>query len=673
MVIAPYIAITIAAVVVALVLALVWTVIVKAPPSIAAAPVFTEAGYGMRCTDTPTPSGNIPSQFVPQPCGPRLVCIKTSPTAEWGFCKRAIGAPCSTVVECEPAAQVCINVCGRGTSGGLNQPCSRSVPCDEKQGLECSANSVCKYRNGAAGCIDSTDCLQGSCQAMTSLSPDQSVITGGLTAPFGPAKVCVPRYPNGHACTQAYDCISNYCDISTSVDVVTEPNGTAFGSSGFCQNPGQRSGTSGAACLYFQNGQPACPAETVCFAPIEAEHTYGVCVAAPSIWSGAPCSINSGCLPPTVCFHGQCVMPRTNTQLLTNSCAAGNSTGLCTRGYTCMSDVCTPTADFVPDASGTVWSLLQWNRTSPVGLDGTPSSPTAGNWSAVIRNVPAPVGFNTLSVYTLPTGKSLAVYQAADGFYLLNPTPSRLNITGTMPFVVNAVRFTPGGQVGVLYSWTTGGTTRSQVSIQPIPESWVTGRSPEQSDISITNFTGYPTGPLSWFDVDDRTPESGIRFLVIGNSRLYVTLTSINAINTATGLNFLTPLTTGVSWAQFYSYAKGTQDVTAFLFAGNSNPRFIWINVPTGQLPPSISLPPLDIPAVVVMKEALFSSPGGGLSRSKLLYLVDYGPNGGLNLRLYDSTDLVLPGSFNSRLQLAVSQNSAPDFVPGYFILTTTQ
>lgn len=660
----PYIVITIVAFVVLLIIAILWVYVLRAPPSLPPAPEFTQAGFGMRCISAPEAidSGATPSQFNPQPCGAGLVCIKAQPSDIWGFCRRSVGQQCRTLSECESRAQVCIGVCALSPSGGLNQPCSVTTPCDTKQGLQCSSQGVCKLTGGTPGCLTSNDCLDGACQ-----------VIGGIA-------ICTTKQPNGSACSSRLDCKSDFC------------------TDGFCQDPGRNNGVVGAACRYFQQSAPTCQSDLSCFADLSVpDHTFGVCSPTQNFWSGVPCSASAACPLPTACVNGRCTMPTDP-----NSCAPVVSSGLCSPGYVCTQSVCRPQLGArVPSlpspGSEERWGLFQWRAES-----------RGGYYQSLISGIPAPQGKNVLSSLML-LERSIHLYRSIDGFWLL-PAGRKLVIDGPyngiqkigaspgtsiadLQFQVDWIKFTTSGNIAIVYSWIASGVRVSRINVQPLPPSWQTSNpdinlryyitwtgmspnsdiTPGSSQQTQGNFIQYsPRIQINFTQVDDRLPQ--VRLLEIStNNQLYTGITTLQDINQGTiNLNRTYPGAPALNYAEFYSYSKGTVDIDAFVFLEQYYNRFA-IVTPAGQPPVNIQ-----VPAVLtgeITSSSIYSAIGSGIARTAFLYLVQ-SDDGSPRLHLYNQEDLILPGFFQPNAQVSIANlNQSSDSsvaVPGYFVLTTT-
>lgn len=723
-----YIFIIFIVVITIIIVGLTWIPVVRNPPQLPPAPQLEGAGYGMRCVmGTPVPSASgAPQDFTPQPCMSGLSCIKVIADVPWGFCKKSVGQPCITVSECEPDALYCTGVCSKTLIGGFNQVCKTNNVCDT--GLTCripaaGGSGICKLNPGTSGCAIDSDCNTGTCIF------EQNSFVG----------ICRTQYDNGHVCTNNFECLSNNCDTT--------------GGSGSCQPQGISTGSVGAGCTYYQQAPPTCnpittptgTSKSTCFIDtstlptltpdqkVRGIGTYGVCTFEETVWSGGLCSTSQGCIPPTVCYAGSCVMPRTTTLYRPNSCSIDDSSGICSPGYSCSSSAkqCIPSTASVPalplSGGESKWSVLKWSKDS--------SNP-AGSWSAVAgaTNITPPAPTPYMTALSLPQG-DIIIYQINSRdirrFYLVplgGRPPVRLNITGPyngtqligaspatnvqyLYFTVLDVKLTPGGNVAIQYAWLDlmTGTLPTRVTLQPIPDSWRSTTLPPETELhyQITwagmtpntdidpgspqqsgAFLKYrsPSGQvvtnvtISW-DIDDRPDAAGnIRTIfftqsdVSGGGRSIVLASSpLSAINTALTAPFqFTPTSAFYTWAQFYSNSRTVQDINAYLFTTVEQRNQIQISITGTQ--PSITIPPSDIPIIQVVRPSLYSPIGGSLGGSRLFYGAEY--SNGFVYRLYDGVDLVLPGYFNPNSMLAVTQKDPSidptTFIPNYYVVTTT-
>jgi len=135
---------------------------------------YAKSSFGMRCNPNALSAYNIssdPSEYVPQPCADGLTCVTSGtdygidPDKPWGFCKVAIGSPCTFLYQCEPKSKYCVQVCALDSIGGLNQPCFANNTCSGTE-LVCmgsGSSSTCKLTNNSIGCAEGSDCVSGRC------------------------------------------------------------------------------------------------------------------------------------------------------------------------------------------------------------------------------------------------------------------------------------------------------------------------------------------------------------------------------------------------------------------------------------------------------------------------------------------------------------------------------
>jgi hypothetical protein len=277
-------------------------------------------------------------------CKDGLTCFKYTGFEEYGQCLVNLGEPCTTLLECQPAAKMCSLVCSTRASGDLNQPCG--------QDLECSSNLVCIKEgiNPIGLCKKSlgSQCERNN-QCFNNLCFEGE---------------CQPINDNGQICLSNVNCLSGNC------------------SNGYCQTSGVITGQRYALCNYSGGGGvPQCTEPNYCvstqyypsslssrrrmrreelsFSVLSPNPTCQPSQQLPNIIQS--CSSTNSCKPPLMCWNNQCILPRTVDHLLTNSCGVG-TTGICSNGYQCVTGEdpqCLPENDN-PSNEG-IRNLVQWN------------------------------------------------------------------------------------------------------------------------------------------------------------------------------------------------------------------------------------------------------------------------------------------------------------------------
>lgn len=625
-----------------------WVVILRTEPDTGPAPQYTLAGYGMRCL----PGGSEPSpiQYNPQPCDVGLTCV-VQPGSAFGYCKKSLGAACSSILECVPDAKYCTGYCSTSTVGGLNQACvsgscnDESLRCVEQPTLP---PEVCKVAEFASGCYQSSDCADGRCQ-----------LSG-----TGPG-TCFPQYNNGYPCNGDLDCRSGCCSPSSSIATYpsnpsTYPstlNGGVGGggeASGFCQDVLEgdicvANGVQGATCYYPGQGVPGCNAGLVCGLEMPIADAYGMCSIAQEKWpSGVVCSVDAGCLPPTICWRGACIYPQTDSYYLVNECGVGTS-HLCTGGYSCISGSCLGLGE-VPDivpGEAPEWALFHFIEEG------------AGRWLMLAAGISRP---NPGSLSILQGDWRLGLFSVGDIWYLYSSLTGGdqlwpLTITGDI--TPERIWFTPAGQLSFQYISTGGGT---RVWLQPYPSSWRTTTPETTLSFGSSGRGGYP-GVTIHVDVDDRPDQSGnIRVLLVSSSAAiylgYGTQAQINegdaTFTVAPGGPF--------SWGGFYSGSRLIAYPNALysLDSGASTFRFSDID---GRIQSAGYPPVLGSVTPRVLAQSLYSSLGSGPEEARLFYLISAG--GQFVLRAYDNgAEVALPGRVDATAIPVVSVQ-----VPGYYLL----
>lgn len=238
-------------------------------------------------------------------CGPDGVCQ--------GFCKKKMGAICSTIYECTNEANVCSGTCQQVAAiGGLNNSC----PCDE--GLKCveiaGGTKICRKPSGYP-CNFGNECTTSLCN-----------FTG-----IGSLSLCMDGGQLGVSCSFDAQCESNQC------------------SSGFCQLPGKNTGEIGAYC------EPGLfPAVAAC------DTSNSLCIddrcepANQGLLSS--CDSRRLCNPEYQCYNAvagitnMCVYPFNPVTKITyfNSCPLG----VCSDGFSCVSGQCKAGVGLFTDTIG---------------------------------------------------------------------------------------------------------------------------------------------------------------------------------------------------------------------------------------------------------------------------------------------------------------------------------
>lgn len=303
-----------------------WTLSFQTVPTYSAAPQYTAAGFGGRCSNSPEESGeNRPDEYPLQKCDIGLVCVNS-------FCYKNLGTTCNSLLECIPGTLICNGHCSNNNKNGLNDACFQTSDCDT--GFNCD-NNICKRDTGSS-CTKTTNCATNNycnnsiCKLLSN-----------------PGQLC-QIVPNENSCT---------------VDHVCSSSGS--GNINFCQ-PNIDTGTTGAYCyLWNQPGAPevtngsykfitlnagfvtvpSCSSDLVCNIVRDfnglpfnsAIEGYGFC-SFRGEWNGS-CNNSIGCQNPQVCINGKCSFPVEDNKLnFPLSCDFLHSTGICLNNYTCSAD-----------------------------------------------------------------------------------------------------------------------------------------------------------------------------------------------------------------------------------------------------------------------------------------------------------------------------------------------
>jgi hypothetical protein len=309
--------------------------------------LYKNSGLNQRCSATNTQTDNgvtilLPQYFEPQTCGYNLTCVYGDSGAAYGYCKSVIGGQCFSVYDCAPSNTGDIfctgGVCTKGNTGVLFSSCGSSgtigggTICDAAAGLICT-NTICLLSDGYP-CTNSNQCSGGACVGSTGF-PLNNGITG----------VCISRQPPAGVCTVDYCQAGFGCYISND--------------EGYCQPLDKTgpipTGSKGAFCnipLYSSNNNLTCDDGLICNfdASLMAPSVYpslvgyGLCDL-PIYPAASTCSSVSGaCIPPNVCYAGECLAPKEGAtgDSNINWCGYGSTT-VCGNGYECDStNYCRP-------------------------------------------------------------------------------------------------------------------------------------------------------------------------------------------------------------------------------------------------------------------------------------------------------------------------------------------
>lgn len=376
------------------------------------------------------------------PCDNNLICIN-------GICKSPIGSPCTALSQCEPGTSICTTLCANNFYGGINQtePCSNNL---------ILINGVCKINYNDICKVDS-DC-DGSC-----------VMTNDGN------KRCIKQVDNGSVCTYNYDCKSNNC------------------SNNICQNINTITGTNGSVCKNNNN----------CDCYIDYSNSLtGVCANKATSWPSL-CNKDSSCIAPSICWNGQCVMPRTNNSYATNTCTL---TGKCINGYSCVNGVC---IDTTSDKKGLyVFNDFQWIFKYTI-----PFSPTT-------------LSINYTEIYSDGKnwfyGKDIKIMSI---FYNNNPV-TVINISFTMNNGI-LILYKVNNKIGIYITYDINNLS--------------------QINIPLTVYNNFPS-TLTYINVYD-VDKNAIRVSYINNGQLFIGTCSLEYINgNVNTYNVFTNMNKNVTW-----------------------------------------------------------------------------------------------------------------------------
>lgn len=672
--ISPYYILLIIIFVAIFILIICWIFVVKAKIKFPTeTPVLTNVGYGSRCLlDNIEPDYTDIKAFNPRPCQEGLTCVQYSTSNKWGICKTSIGSKCDSLSQCVPQSavcsssciqtengQVCSGICSLALVGGLNQP----GPCND--GLSPNYQGICKLDEEQSGCNISSDCKTNSCVATLK---NNNII-----------RVCKSQRDNGAGCFINSDCMSSNCsEINKNSEIAGK----------FCQPLGITSGNEGASCRVGVN-TPNCNSGLSCYKDFSIDNgsEYGTCQNSSEGWPSY-CITENPCISPSICWAGQCELPRTINTFKTNSCGI-NTTGLCISGYNCVGTenaTCTPQSGVVVpypnlDINGNPkkWTLFKWS----------PNTNTIGEWVSIssIDRLPVP---NTnlsctsnLSIYNSPVGW-VAIYGGISKIISVIPN---FQISG-QPSYTNTltpinILITPASGLLITYSLANGNVYRSYLfKTIPVPTDLI---KPFQIVIPIYSIQSTYQSPPNFIAIDDRGSNDSIRILVVGSvsgasNVLSTGMTSLNKIN---GLDnssetILINRITGALWGQFYSFSisDSIDSIDEFAYKlvnseniliSNDNADDNTDNIPKVIIPPLMSENIIENSRITT--QSLYSVLQGGLSEVKMIYIVNYPIEiGGVQLRIIQNTqDVIMPGYFSSdpRCQISITADTGE-----YYIIT---
>lgn len=616
----PYIIILIVVFLIFIIIIIIWVIILRMKRESISKPQTTNAGYGSRCSIKPI---DVPTIYDPQQCSEDLTCVQYDINSNWGICKTSLGQPCNTLNQCVPNAVICLNVCSETYTGGLNQ----IGPCNP--GLIIDSDGLCKYNIGYQGCNKSSDCVYGSC-----------VFDSNLIG------TCKPQFDDGTQCNVNSDCLNNNC----SGNLIK-----------YCQPPDIISGEINSACSSNINTGPQCGNDLGCFQDFGTSSAdFGICRSIVKSWPST-CN-NEACIPPTICYNGNCVYPETISKFETNSCSI---TGVCSKGYTCNNNNCIPDSE-VPFISNN-WGILKW----------------IGYWEKIATIIRIPTSGTNLTI-----SNNIAIYNSEQGwiglplngqsnYYFINVVIT--NVDNYLRNIID-IQFTPNSGLLITYSLTPligGIAIYKSYLFDVIP--------PVFNTIPINTYDITFSGSINpyyvnnggnitqiqgikWVSIDDRDPNLNRLLYIDLNNILFTGNVSKDYINNpSSNINNLTSRLNNAIWAQFYSYNK-LSDPTEFAYKNNQNS----IQVSSNGENVDIQIPPTEIfntSNSPILNQFLYSGVGVNIDQMLLLYFVGYDNIiGGPQIRLLDeAVDNVLPGYFSNdnRIQTSIDNRGIP------YIITT--
>lgn len=580
-----------------IIIIVVWILLIQQKPKLPTPPQYAEAGYSMIC-DLKHSDENYLN------CAPGLKCTYFG-NDNIGICKAKLGSNCSTIYECSNDALYCTGVCSKTLSGSLNQ----QGPCLTDNMIENELN-ICKIKENREGCNKNNDCISGSCVDVEGVN------------------MCILQYDNGSICDNKYQCSSLNC----SLNICQQQNITTGEKYSYCDPSKNLSCNQSLSCnINYQ----------------DVNMSSGTCQPTVSNWPIIPCDVINSCIYPTICWNGQCVMPRTTDTYITNSCTVNN---FCTLGYKCDNGICIP-VDAVPypsTKSGLVkMQVFPPYQTSPffkmierIGEienidDGTFSFLTNYNIDYFIyrNNGTWLCNFGEIKISTLYKNLSSQLYPVQPSY--------KINIINIM--------FTYSGNIMITYCI---------LASKNVYRCYITEFN-DNFNLELVIYTnsldtffdyGITIKKVDIIDIEDKLGYIKISFIDNDNN-LYISLMTKKYLNGLSDKdNYLFQyITNKTEWCQVYT-SQTIYDINEYYFQYIGSVA-AYVMTPKGQM--NIRIPSNEIEEGIIMNKGLY-----GYMDIFLLYLAQY-PEivGNIVLRgMIGFKDLVLPGYFDKNYNLCVSK-----------------
>lgn len=561
---------------------------------------YSDAYYGYRCM--------IDESYPLPACKEGLKCIKYSDEQQWGYCKKDLGVPCNSLLECVPEATICSIVCSTTKSGGLNQkgPCLYDYLQEDEFG-------ICKLKPETEGCRIDSDCYNSKCKN----------------------KKCIAMKENGMYCTNNYECISGNCNT-------------------YCQDLGIENGQEGATCA--SNQAPGCDYSLSCYIDYSDVYNesvnYGICEMTVKDWIIDTCSRSASCPYPSICWNGECVMPRNHNKFLTNTCSL---TQFCMKGYSCTNGVCFPETNSPYES--TKWGILKYVK----------GDSEVGFWELQTKIIYPPsekIGYFNLFSVSLKNNQLIFVYKSTSGWFVYkNGEFNEIFFVSDLPeYAINVINvlFTPKG--GILLTYYTKNSIYRCSYYEVIPDNFI-------FEVHIVDFPyNSDIGNIVKIDhvsIDDR---NGINMGIIYNGDLLITSVDVNYINGYSN-SYVFKLK-----QKFTNWSQVTSNINQYLFKRNS----IYLMTETSIYPDSLP-EPTDFNGNIIygkiLNQAMYLPVDSKISDSTIIYLNEYPDEyGGVQLRIYlKNNDRILGGYVNSNtlINIAINSDNVNTYVPTYYMLTT--
>lgn len=556
---------------------IIWPIIINIEPELPPPVELENISYGMRCDSK-------------NKCAEGLSCVAYSQTTS--LCKISLGNKCNSLNECTPSAATCSTICTTSEFGDIDQ----HGPCNE--GLVLNENNICKYDVDSKGCFENNDCIQGICQKN---------VNG--------ENVCLVKRENNCICSENFECESNNC------------------TGGFCQESGIKNGGINSLC----SSDIKCNENLSCYIDYSLDENamYGTCEVNVNSWPLGACNNNTSCVAPSICWNGNCVMPRTNEEFLTNNCNV--YTHKCIENYKCDGTLCIPEdGKNLPGLKQNKIGIVKWNRKNLIGT---------WEYIDIVPYLPEELG--TFSVLN----SNNFIYKSLNGWVHLSKNTVEIIRVDKKLEIIN-LQYTQNLGLFITYKYNKIYTSHL---FRVIP------------DFSVPLKLNFPTGnykkitSIKYSNINDILLDGNIKVSFIDNeNNLFIAINHPNS-----NYNFV-HISTNIIWCELYS-SNLTYSYNEYIYKTILNDKIL---VMTDDGLFNEDFPPLEdfkTRPLTIMSQSVFPATAEKISDISMLYIVNYS-SGNLEFRAYNKgNDSIYPGYFYPQTQINISKTNRED----YFLLTT--